>query len=300
MPARRLVLLDAPSNLGLRPPAPGAVPGVYKLAGALRDQGLLARLGATDGGVVVPPRYVDDWQPGGTTRNEAAIGRYSRRLADRIGAALDGGGFPVVLGGDCSILLGGLLALRRRGRHGLVYVDAHADFRHEDVRSAAGEDLALVTGRGGELANLDGLGPLVAEHDVVAIGVGAGREELDAAGIAALGPQAVRERGAAAVAREALAAFGNVDGAWIHCDFDVLDSALMPAVDTPEPGGLDYSELTDLLRELLSSERAVGVQLTIYDPDLDEEAEHAPRLADCVVDAFAAQGRAGGGRARDA
>lgn len=47
-----IVVLDAPSNLGLRPPQPGSVPGVYKLAGALRDQGLLARLGARDGGVV--------------------------------------------------------------------------------------------------------------------------------------------------------------------------------------------------------------------------------------------------------
>lgn len=285
-PSRRLVLLDAPSNLGLRPPAPGSTPGVYKLAGALRDQGLLARLGAVDGGVVVPPRYVETWRPGAGTRNEAAIGRYSRRLADRIGAALDGGGFPVVLGGDCSILLGGLLALRRRGRYGLAYVDAHADFRHEDVRSAAGEDLALVTGRGGELADLDGLGPLVADRDVVAIGLGEERAELDAAGIAAVGAQAVHERGAAAVARDALATLGDVDGAWIHCDFDVLDSGLMPAVDTPEPGGLDYVELTALLRELLASDLAVGLQLTIYDPDLDEDAEHAPRLADAVMAAF--------------
>jgi hypothetical protein len=29
---RPLVVLDAPSNLGLRPPQPGVVPGVYKLA----------------------------------------------------------------------------------------------------------------------------------------------------------------------------------------------------------------------------------------------------------------------------
>jgi hypothetical protein len=35
---REIVVLDAPSNLGLRPPGPGVVPGVYKLAGALRDK----------------------------------------------------------------------------------------------------------------------------------------------------------------------------------------------------------------------------------------------------------------------
>jgi arginase len=40
--AGRLAVLDAPSNLGLRPPSAGTVPGCYKLAGALRDQGLVA------------------------------------------------------------------------------------------------------------------------------------------------------------------------------------------------------------------------------------------------------------------
>jgi arginase len=44
---RNIVVLDAPSNLGLRPPAPGTVPGCYKLAGALREQRIV--LG-------VPPR----------------------------------------------------------------------------------------------------------------------------------------------------------------------------------------------------------------------------------------------------
>jgi arginase len=59
----QVVVIDAPSNLGLRPPAPGVVPGVYKLAGALRDQRLVDRLGARVGGVVTPPRYEPEWEP---------------------------------------------------------------------------------------------------------------------------------------------------------------------------------------------------------------------------------------------
>ncbi len=54
---RTIVVLDAPSNLGPRPPAPGTVPGCYKLAGALREQRMVQRLRALEGGVVVPPRY---------------------------------------------------------------------------------------------------------------------------------------------------------------------------------------------------------------------------------------------------
>ena len=80
---RPITVLDAPSNLGLRAPAPGLVPGCYKLAGALRDQHLLQRLGARDGGVVVPPRYdIRDWRPGQGVLNADALARYTRRLAD--------------------------------------------------------------------------------------------------------------------------------------------------------------------------------------------------------------------------
>lgn len=60
---RVIRILDAPSNLGLKPPAPDVVPGVYKAPWALREAGILAELGAVDAGVVVPPRYVATWKP---------------------------------------------------------------------------------------------------------------------------------------------------------------------------------------------------------------------------------------------
>ena len=43
---RKIAVLDAPSNLGLRPPRPGAEPGCKRLAGVLRARGIVARLGA--------------------------------------------------------------------------------------------------------------------------------------------------------------------------------------------------------------------------------------------------------------
>src|SRR5690606_4501636 len=153
MPTRRtLTLLDAPSNLGLSPPVPGSAPGASKLAGALRDQRLLERLGAVDAGVVPPPRYRPDLEPGPRTRNHDAVATYSVALAGRVGRIIDDGGFPVVLGGDCSILLGPALALRRRGRYGRAYVGGHSNFRHHrntsDMTVAAGKQLAPVTERG--------------------------------------------------------------------------------------------------------------------------------------------------------
>ena len=57
--------------------------------------------------------------------NPPEINKYSVALADVVGDVLDQREFPVVLGGDCSIVLGAMLALRRRGRYGLLYRRAH-------------------------------------------------------------------------------------------------------------------------------------------------------------------------------
>src|SRR6188474_1640475 len=133
---RRIAILDAPSNLGLRPPTATSVPGCAKAPGALRDQGLVGRLGARDAGCHTPPRFdPGEWRPGDGVSQAADIARYSIRLADRIRTIVEAGEFPLVLGGDCSILLGSALAMRRLGeelggRVGLIYVDAHSDFRH--------------------------------------------------------------------------------------------------------------------------------------------------------------------------
>src|SRR6266542_2710393 len=113
------VVVDAPSNLGLRPPSPDTIPGCWRLPQALRQAGIVTRLDATDGGRVLPPSYTPDRDATGT-RNGLAIAGYSVKLADRLGEVLDAGGFPVLLGGDCSILLGAMLALCRRGRYGLA------------------------------------------------------------------------------------------------------------------------------------------------------------------------------------
>ncbi|GLV89099.1 arginase family protein [Streptomyces virginiae] len=298
---RTLVLLDAPSNLGLRPPAPGTVPGVYKLAGALREQGLLGRLGAREGGVVVPPRYDrGDWAEGDGVFNAEALAAYTVTLADRIERHLRAGEFPVVLGGDCSIQLGASLAMRRTGRYGLAAVDGSADFRHPGntavngpVGAAGGEELALATGRGqASLSDLEGLAPYLRDEDVRLFGLRDGDAdllELAEAGIFAATVGEIRRRGAAAVARSALDGLHPpvTDGFWVHLDADVLDPEVMPAVDSPDPGGLRPEEVAELLAVLVGSPRCVGLNVTIYDPDLDPDGRAGALLADLVAGAFA-------------
>jgi len=302
-------VIDAPSNLGLRPPAPGTTPGTAGAPEALRSAGLLPGLEAVvsvvDGGVVPAPPYDHaEWareDPG--VRHAAQLAQYARALADVLGAAFDDGELPLVLGGDCSVLLGSALALRRRTadrglRTGLVFVDGHSDFRHPGntdvagpVGAAAGEDLALVTGRGqAGLADLDGLGPLFSDDDVVVLGPRPGEPdlaELASVGIPVRTSAQVRADGGRPAASWAASHVSAPGGFWLHLDVDVLDPSVLSAVDSPDPDGLMPDDLVDLLVGLLSTGRCMGVEVTVFDPTQDVDGAQARLLVDVLSRAFA-------------
>ena len=289
-------MVDAPSNLGLAPPRPGAEPGCRGLASALRGRDILGRIGAKEGGKIDSPPYSPDVDPATGIRNGGALRAFSMDLAESIESFVRDGSFPVVLGGDCGILVGNMLALRRIGRFGLAFMDGHLDFRHpgnsEIVGAAAGADLALVTGRGPDrIADIDGLGPLVRDGDVVALGEREDYPEwrdIHGTDIAVWDLGELRALGPAQAALKFVGRMeaGGVDGFWIHLDADVLDDAIMPAVDSRQPGGLSYSELVELLGVLLRHGLAVGMEVTIFDPELDPTGEIADGLTDALVEAF--------------
>ena len=293
---RQIVVLDAPSNLGLRPPSAGTVPGCYKLAGAVRDQGFVGRIQAEDVGCLTPPRYDRGaWQPGDGVFHAAAIASYSTRLADRLGALFDRECLPVVLGGECSVLLGPAVAMRRRGRYGVAYLDGHSDFRHpgnsRSVGAAGGEALALLTGRGqADLTDLEARSPYVRDADVVLLGIRESDEHADEVRAVGIPVWAAREiiPDPAGVAHAVLTHLcrDQLDGFWVHLDVDILDASVMPAVDSPEPGGLDHAQLRALLTPLLASPGCVGLDVGIFDPDLDPDARLAAELTDTLVAAF--------------
>jgi arginase len=289
-------IIDAPSDLGLRRT------GVDGLPDALRAAGLLEGLPDVRyaGRLPVPP-YVPLRDTSTAVLNPDGIRTFSLRLAERVAFTLDLGRFPLVLGGDCSILLGTALALRRRGRFGLFFLDGHADFyspASEPNGEVASMELAVVTGREpAALADLEGRRPLVREEDVVVFGV------RDAESAAAYGSPDVRRTamhvfdltevrrlGAAAAARQGLAALeaGGVEGFLVHLDADVLHDDVMPAVDYRMPDGLWPEELTEALAVVLASPLAVGMEVTIYNPTFDNAERSAARaLARAVTAAFA-------------
>jgi arginase len=291
---RHIAIVGAPSSIGIRPYDDGEVRYLNRAPDVLRERGLARRLDAIDFGDVVPPAYVDYHRPLHRARNQAEVFAYSRRLADTVAAATADGRFALVLGGDCSILLGCLLGAKRTAGApiGLAYVDAHADLATVDestTGSAAGMSLAFAVGRDQtSLGRLGGRLPLVDGRHVALVGRRDDAFESQTAltGSAILDlpyadatPQDVGYLAAATMARVAAR---DVRGFWIQLDVDVIDPVTMSAVDSPEPGGFSPDEVVRLLMPLVSHPRALGMSVTIYDPALDPDRSCARLLVNML------------------
>jgi arginase len=284
------LVIEVPSPLGLRPS------GLEHAPDALRRAGLHERLRSADTVRIDVPPYSDVRDPETAILNPRGIAAVAREVAGAVDAALDSGRFPVLLGGDCSIVLGPMLALRRRGRYGLAFLDGHADFQapgDEPNGEVASLDLAVVTGRGPDaVADLDGLRPLVRDEDVALVGYRALGdndhflgEHIRTTAITVVDFSEVRARGAGHALGRAMATVAKPDleGFWVHLDVDVLDDALMPAVDYRHPGGITWEEAAELLGGLLASDEARGVEITIFNPRLDPDGSMARRLSHLIA-----------------
>jgi arginase len=295
----RYAIVEAPSALGHVPEHVGVERAPEVLLGAGLADGLAARRA----GRVEAPGYSAERDPLTKVMNPLAISSYSPMLADAVTAVLDEGEFPVVLGGDCSILLGTMLALRRRGRYGLLYIDGDADFYQPEVNplcgAASASDLAFATGRGPDaVADIEGRRPLVRDDDAVVFACrdAADRERLSCqplpADLLVVDRDQVRRLGAGAAARQAVRYLmrdgGPEDGFWIHLDADVFDETIMQAVDDPRPDGLAWDEVVSALSVAVRSGRAVGLQVAIYNPDIDAGGLNGRGLAATVREALAA------------
>jgi len=290
---REYSVIDAPSILGLRPT------GVELLPKALRAAGLLERLNAEYGGIVAPSSPYNHSRDEETKLlNAEAIKEYSLKLAEVVKRQLHKNKFPIVIGGDCSILIGNLLALRRLGRYGLFFIDGHSDFylpEESPTGEVADMDLAIVSGHGPEiLSDLDHLEPLVKEQDIVVFGYRDSAQSaqygcqdikkatmvnaVELVDVEKLGLQNAFSLGIQTLLKNELSGF------WIHLDADVLDDSIMPAVDYRLPDGITFSELSNLLKLLLLSKKAVGISVTIFNPTLDKDDSITRNFVSSIVE----------------
>jgi arginase len=296
----RYAIIQAPSILGL------TTPGVDRLPERLLEHGLAEGLNARSVTRLETLPQKPGRDPETQTLNASAIVSWSRHLADAVEAAIDRGDFPLILGGDCSILLGSMLALKRRGRFGLQFIDGHTDFYQpeaEPTGEAASMDLAFATGYGPEpLTNIEQRRPLVRAEDTVAFGFRDGDMQRQHGSqspppeLLAIDLAAVRRMGLEQATRAALERVTRAElaGFFIHFDADALNDDIMPAVDYRMADGLSASEVTYVLHAAMATGRAVGLEVTIYNPALDHDGSAGRELTGILAAALApSPGRTG-------
>jgi arginase len=274
--------------------------GVARAPGALRRAGLVARIAeraevADAGDVGFEPLRPERSARSGLLA-EGALVSMVQETREAVAAVHRTGGFPLVLGGDCPVMLGGLAAGRDRfGSVGLLMVDGHEDGyppRLSLTGEAADSELFLALGLPAEglPRGIAELAPLLAPNQVALLGP---RDEATIVrdGVASLrGTVPMHSdvelvvRGPAAVAAQAARDLREVAAAWwLHVDLDVLATEALGAVDYRQPGGLGWEQLGELTAAALGVPGCAGWTLTIYNPDLDQQGRDAGRIVDYVA-----------------
>jgi arginase len=263
--------------------------------GRLRDAGLSSSLPSA---LLSPDILVSPPDP---TRgpvagflNEPALLEMVEAVHARVGASLRAGRFPVLYGGDCSVLLGAVPALRDlTGTTGLLFIDGHEDattMEQSTTGEAANMEIALLLGLTGERApdrlgrRLPALRPQAiemlgqrdpdyrAEFGVASI---VDRVRLHTALAVRHDPEVIATQAAARLAAEA-------SGWWLHVDLDVLDGGEFrscgAAGDPSMPEGLTWAQLTAITRASLRTGGCRGWSIGVYNPDLDSDGRDATRI----------------------
>jgi arginase len=297
--SRALYIIGVPLDLG------GGRRGVDMGPSAVRIAGIgprLASLGLEvhDTGDLETPNQETVDAGDACQRFLTEIVRICADLYARALTILDGGGVPIVLGGDHSVAAGSVsasaaFARRHRKPVGLIWVDAHGDMNTPETTLSGnvhGMPLAALLGEApAQLASLGGFSPKVAPANTVLLGVRNLDEREKAAvrnsGVHVFTMKDIDRLGIATVAEQAIAraAAGTV-GVHVSFDLDVCDPSIAPGVGTPVKGGLDYREAHMVMEMVADSGTLIALDLVEVNPVLDVQNATAVLSAELAMSTF--------------
>jgi agmatinase len=177
----------------------------------------------------------------------------AERIEEVVGELLEAGKFVVTLGGEHTVAVGAIRAhAQRTPELSVLAFDAHSDMRDDYLDSRYNH--ACTLRRANEHATVTQVGLRSAAFDDHAY--------IREQGLTFLSPRELRAAGNDAVV-------GRLsDNVYITIDLDSFDPAEMAAVGTPEPGGLHWDEVSDLLAAVARTRRIVGFDVTELSPSL--------------------------------
>jgi len=294
---KKIALIGAPSS------AAAFLAGSEKAPAALRAAGLVEKLQAAgyeviDHGDCAPRLFADD-EEHRRARNLPAIVASLNDLRVRAEVAIKSGALVLVLGGDCSQVIGLLTGARRYYKHlNLLWIDRDADLNTPATTPSGRIDgmvVANIIGKGApELTRFWGDGALVREPDVLLFGL----ERLDPPEQEFLTRSPIRHiymadiefKGASKSAQNALTQLhADTREFVVHIDTDVLDPADLPSVNVPGNGGLRFADARTILTEVVKHKNLLALDIAQYNPGKDPDGSGAAKLVELLVDVLTAR-----------
>ncbi len=264
----------------------------------LRELGLVkalerAGLATTDLGDVKLQRLSKDSGPK-KFRNSASMTQATERIR-RAASQVSEREFAIFLGGECSLVIGSLSGMnsRRRGRAGMLWMDAHGDFNTPETTPSGfigGMCLALACGRGPPLfpeTEERGMGrPLLSEDAVVHLGSRAldrlEERAMKESELTLVSAKELRKEAAHHGRRAAKLLSDRCDWYILHIDLDVIDPREMPAVNFLEPNGPSSRDVLLVARRLRETGRLKAVEITSYNPLKDANGACGRRVVNLI------------------
>jgi arginase len=264
-------VIGAPTSLG------AFAPGQEQAPRALREAGLVERLGAVDLGDIPLRR----WRPDREQRraqNAAGVAAAAREVAEKVEAAIRDERLALVLGGDCTVELGVVSGALRAGleRVGLLYFDMHPDLNTPDSVVTGTLDwmgpahMLDLPGTHPDVAGIGPRRPLLAPEDLVLFAYApdqtkpAEQQAIEQHRIAAI-PLAEVVADAQAAAERALARVP--DRFLLHFDVDTVDFVDLPlSENTGHNIGMPFETARTALAALAADDRLVALTVTEHNP----------------------------------
>jgi arginase len=297
---KKIVLIGAPTSAAANAAGCEAAPA------ALRKAGIAARLEqvgyeVSDAADIAANAWrADDETP--RARNAAATVKSLELLQPLVERAVKSGALPVILGGDCTVTMAALAAIRRYYKEvSLIWCDSDADLNTPATTPSGflhGMVVAHIAGQGApELVRYFKEPPLVREPDIALFGlsrVDPGEQKwMDVSPMRKFTPDEIRELGPAAAAEAALERIHIFKRQWVlHFDVDVLSASEMPATYYPAADGLRSAEFAEALAVFVSNPNLAAVTIASYVPSADADDSALARLLDLFASAMAARLRA--------
>jgi arginase len=293
----KIALIGAPSS------AAAFLPGSEKAPAALRAAGLIERLRSIgyevndlgDG----PQRLFADDDEHKRARNLPAIVASLNDLKPRAELAIKSGALVLVLGGDCTQVIGLLTGARRYYRHlNLLWFDGDADLNTPASTPSGrldGMALSTIIGKGSpELVRFWGEPQIVREPDTALFGVCRldpyEHEFLTRSPIRHTLAADIRAKGVEKSTQQAIEQLHADSREFIlHLDLDVITEEEFSAVNLPRPGGLSFGDVQTALTEFAKNKNLLALDVAQYNPEKDSDGAGAKKLIDLLSDVLSAR-----------